>query len=316
MKHIDNTHDNAPVRIHNDIASGRGDFSACMLDILFYILADYKKGERFYTVSHKNITELTGRNWEYRQFRDSTESLGSRMFEIETDSSFLQLWLFASVEYKKGAGCFEVEVSQKALPYLENLKSNFTSMQLKSILMCSSKYAKRFYMLGCRWRGAGKVPKMTISELKIMLGLKDPKGKKKEQYKLFADFKKKVLDIAVQQINEHTDIVLAYDLTKRGRAYHWIDIYVNFSAGKKLEIEIDKPIEVQKSVDEIMQLGFSETQAVAIAKVGIKEFRQLKDKFMDKVRAGKSSLSEFVPYAVRVYQNKGVLIRKKENENN
>lgn len=314
MKLVDTKEVNSPIRIHNDIASGRGDFSACMLDILFYILADFKKGERFYTVRAQSISELTGREWQYQQFRDATQEMGSRMFEIETDNSYLQLWLFASVEYKKGTGAFEIELSQKAIPYLENLKSNFTSMQLKSILFCSSKYAKRFYMLGCRWRGAGKVPQMTIGELKVMLGLKDPKGKEKEQYDRFSDFKKKVLDIAVQQVNEHTDIMLDYRLIKRGRAYYWIDIFINYQAAKQLEIDFDKPIEVQKSTQTIMKYGFSEAQAVAIAKKGMQEFEKIRAKVMPKINSGEMDVSAFVPYVVSVYQKKGILVRKKENE--
>jgi plasmid replication initiation protein len=314
MKLVNVKNENVPVRIHNDIANGRGDFSACMLDILFYILSDFKQEERFYTVRHDNISDITGRDWNYQQFREATQEMGSRMFEIETDKSYLQLWLFGSVEYKKGTGSFEIELSKKAMPYLENLKSNFTSMQLKSILFCSSKYAKRFYMLGCRWRGAGKVPQMTISELKIMLGLKDPKGKQKEQYERFTDFKIKVLDVAVQQVNEHTDIMLDYKLIKRGRAFYWIDIFINYQAAKQLEISFDKPIEVQKSTQSILKYGFSETQAVAIAKNGMKEFRKIRDKVMPKIQNGSMPMDEFVPYVVSIYQKKGVLVKKKENE--
>jgi plasmid replication initiation protein len=314
MKLVDVKNSNAPVRIHNDIANGRGDFSACMLDILFYILSDFKQEERFYTVRHENISAITGREWNYQQFREATQEMGSRMFEIETDNSYLQLWLFGSVEYKKGTGSFEIEISKKAMPYLENLKSNFTSMQLKSILFCSSKYAKRFYMLGCRWRGTGKVPQMTISELKIMLGLKDPKGKQKEQYERWTDFKKFVLDVAVRQVNEHTDIMLDYKLIKRGRAFHWIDIFINYQAAKQLEISFDKPIEVQKSTQSILKYGFSETQAVAIAKDGMKEFRKIRDKVMPKIENGSMPMDDFVPYVVSIYQKKGVLVKQKENE--
>ena len=285
-----------------------------MLDILFYILSDFKQEERFYTVRHDNISDITGRDWNYQQFREATQEMGSRMFEIETDKSYLQLWLFGSVEYKKGTGSFEIELSKKAMPYLENLKSNFTSMQLKSILFCSSKYAKRFYMLGCRWRGAGKVPQMTISELKIMLGLKDPKGKQKEQYERFTDFKIKVLDVAVQQVNEHTDIMLDYKLIKRGRAFYWIDIFINYQAAKQLEISFDKPIEVQKSTQSILKYGFSETQAVAIAKNGMKEFRKIRDKVMPKIENGSMPMADFVPYVVSIYHKKGVLVKQKENE--
>lgn len=314
MKLVETKDANKPVRIHNEIASGRGDFSACMLDVLFYILSDFKKDERFYTIKAQDIMAITGREWNYMQFREATQEMGSRMFEIETNQSLLQLWLFASVEYKKGTGSFEIEISQKALPYLQNLKNNFTSMQLKSLLLCSSKYAKRLYMLGCQWRSAGRVPKMTIDDLKIMLGLKDPKGKKPEQYKLFGDFKRKVLDVAKQQINENTDILMDFHLTKRGRSYYWIDILINYQAGKQLQIDFGKPIEVQKATQTIMKYGLSEEQAVAMAKLGIKEFDIYRDKALKKIKSGEMKSDAFVPYIVTIYQRKGVLVREENNK--
>jgi plasmid replication initiation protein len=155
---------------------------------------------------------------------------------------------------------------------------------------------------------------MTISELKIMLGLKDPKGKQKEQYERWTDFKKFVLDVAVRQVNEHTDIMLDYKLIKRGRAFYWIDIFINYQAAKQLEISFDKPIEVQKSTQSILKYGFSETQAVAIAKNGIKEFRKIRDKVMPKIENGSMPMADFVPYVVSIYQKKGVLVKQKENE--
>lgn len=314
MKKVQTKDVNTPVRIHNDLASGRGDFSACMLDVLFYILSDLKKGERYYIIKATDIMELTGREWQYQQFREATEAIGSRMFEIENKKSSLQLWLFASVEYIKGSGSFEVEISEKAIPYLFDLKDNFTSMQLKSMLTCTSKYAKRLYMLGCQWRGRGSVPQMTIDELKIMLGLKDPKGKRPEKYKRFSQFKAQVLDVAKLQINNETDIIIDYQLTKRGRSYYWIDILINYQAGKQLSINFDKPIEVQRATQTIMQYGFSETQAVAMAKLGLKEFEKHRDKVMDKVQSGELSTDAFIPYIIKIYQKKGVLVRLPENE--
>lgn len=315
MKLVEIKNDNTPIRIHNNIASGRGDFSACMLDVLFYILADFKMDVTEYIIKTKSISELTGREWNYQQFREATQEMGSRMFEVETDATYTQLWLFSSVVYKKGTGAFEVEISKKALPYLQDLRDNFTSMQLKSILMCTSKYAKRFYMLGCRWRKRGAVPNMTISELKEMLGLKDPKGKKAEQYKNFADFKRKVLDVAVQQVNEHTDVMLSYVLKKRGRAYYWVEILINYQAAGQLEISFDKPIEIQESTKMILKYGFSEAQAVAMAKHGKKEFVIIRDKVIPKLHSGVLKKDDFVPYVVSIYQKKGVLVRQKEDEN-
>lgn len=42
-------------------------------------------------------------------------------------------------------------------------------------------------------------------------------GIDEDQYPLIADFKKRVLDIAVEQINEHSDIKVKYDQIKQGR---------------------------------------------------------------------------------------------------
>lgn len=302
------------VKVSNQIASGRGDFSACMLDVLFYILSDFKSEERFYKVKAKDIMELTKREWNYTQFRDATQELGSRMFEIETSETLLQLWLFSSVKYIKGTGSFEVELSERALPYLTELKEQYTSIQLSSLLMCSSKYAKRLYMLGCQWRGRGAVPMMEINELKIMLGLKDPKGKRKEKYKNWSDFNTKVLEVAKKQINDNTDIYIDYKFEKLGRAYHWIEILINFKAGHQLQIQFDKPIETQKATKYIMDYGFSSKQAVPMAKLGIQEFEKYRKKANDKVVRGEMNMDAVIPYLVKVYQNKGVLVLDNNDE--
>jgi cell fate (sporulation/competence/biofilm development) regulator YlbF (YheA/YmcA/DUF963 family) len=71
---------------------------------------------------------------------------------------------------------------------------------------------------------------------------------------------------------------------------------------------------VQKSTQSILKYGFSETQAVAIAKNGIKEFRKIRDKVMPKIENGSMPMADFVPYVVSIYQKKGVLVKQKENE--
>lgn len=63
-----------------------------------------------------------------------------------------------------------------------------------------------------------------------------------------------------------------------------------------------------------MVYGFSETQAVAIAKKGMKEFNKIKGKVMPKIESGSMAMTDFVPYVVSIYQKMGVLVKKKENE--
>src|SRR5690606_11431787 len=123
---------------------------------------------------------------------------------------------------------------------------------------------KRLYALACQWRTAGVV-KMPISELKEMLGLRDPKGKTKEQFIQLSDFKTKVLEMAKKQINEHTDIQFDYDLKKRGRAYESIVIFIDFKKEKQLTIDFNESIAFQKNVGNVTAYGISEDVAKLIA---------------------------------------------------
>nr|WP_238727778.1 replication initiation protein [Riemerella anatipestifer] len=228
---------------HNVITSGRYDYSACMLDILFMVLSGLEKDKLEYNIHVQDIEIITGRKWNLKQLRESTENIGSRMFEIETPESFEQLWLFSRVKYLKGTGSFTVKLNDEAMPYFFDLKNNFTSMQLKSVLNCSSKYAKRLYAIACQWRSVG-IKRFEIEELKKMLGLIDKKGN--EQFERISDFKKFVLDVAREQISENTDIELDFELKKRGRSFHWITLHINNQKFKQLEIDFNKPLEIPK----------------------------------------------------------------------
>lgn len=297
---------------HNAITSGRYDFTACQLDVLFMILSSLKEDELKYTIYAKDIELLTGREWNYQQLRKSTEDIGSRMFEIETEKSYKQIWLFQSVEYLSGQGAFEVMISEPAKPLFFELKNNFTHFQLKSVLGCSSSYAKRLYMIACQWRTVGKFPRpIPILELKKMLGLVDKKGN--EQYSEITGFKRFVLDIAKKQINEHTDMRFDYELYKRGRSFEFIQIYVNGSKSspKQLQIDYAQDIEFQKSVRNIMAYGLNQEQAEAIAKEGYGKFVEFIEEVNIKARKGDIQVDNAAAYIIGAYQKKGIIKKNK-----
>lgn len=293
---------------HNAITSGRYDFTACQLDILFMLLSSLEENELTYTIRAKDIELLTGREWNYQQLRKSTEDIGSRMFEIETDEYYQQIWLFQQVKYLKGQGAFEVMISEPAKPLFFELKNNFTHFQLKSVLGCTSSYAKRLYMLACQWRTIGRFPKpIPILELKQMLGLVDKKGN--EQYSEITGFKKKVLDLAKKQINEHTDISFDYELFKRGRSFTHIQIYISMAKDKpkQLEINYNQSVNAQKNIRSIMAYGISEEYALLIVKDGFDEFIKFVKKVNERAQKGEIKVENAPAYIIGAYQKKGVL---------
>ena len=308
MELMDVNKENKLIYQHNVITSGRYDYSACMLDILFMVLSGLEVGKLEYTIHVQDIETITGRKWNLKQLREATESIGSRMFEIETPEQIRQIWLFSNVDYILGTGSFTVGINPKASPYFFDLKNNFTALQLKSVLNCSSKYAKRLYAIACQWRSVGS-KRFEIEELKKMLGLIDKKGN--EQFERISDFKIKVLDVAKKQINENTDIEIDFELKKRGRSFHWITLHINSQKFKQLEIEFDKSIDIQKFKSKLMAYGFNEEQAELIAtQEKEKDFDILITELNEKVRSRKLAVNKSIAYLVGIYQKKGILIEK------
>lgn len=73
-------------------------------------------------------------------------------------------------------------------------------------------YAIRLYELLISWRSVGKTPVFLISEFRERLGVEEG------EYPRMTDFKRWVLDAAISQINQHTDITAEYDQHKSGRS--------------------------------------------------------------------------------------------------
>jgi plasmid replication initiation protein len=296
---------------HNAITSGRYDFSACQLDLVFLLLSQLKEGQLTYQIHTNDIELITGRKWNISQFTESTEQLLTRMFELETEESYTQFVLFQYFRYLKGTRTIELKLSEIALPYFFDLKNNFTHFQLKSVLGCSSKFAKRLYMLACQWRTVGKFPKpIPIIELKRMLGLVDKKGN--EQFKQIGQFKESVLDIAKKQINEHTDISFDYQLYKKGRSFEFVQIFVDTSKNKPAQLEIDfsHDLGYQKNVRSIMAYGISEEYALLIVKDGYDDFIKFVDKVNERAKKGEINVENAPAYIIGAYQKKGVLPKK------
>ena len=245
MKFMENA-STLKIRQHNAITTARYDYNACQLDILFYLISILKKEDqpdKLYRIYVKDIETLTGRQWNYQQLKDATWDMGSRMFEIEDEEIYRQLWMFQRVDYIKGHGCIEILLSDPIRPYLFELKDNFTSYELHSALKLSSKYAKRIYQIASQWKDIGETKAYDISQFKEMLKLKDPAGREREQFEKISQLKDRVLDIAVRQINEHTDLRINYTLIKKGRAFDKIRFYIKPQTPQQLPLSFDQPAE-------------------------------------------------------------------------
>lgn len=153
----------------------------------------------------------------YEALKNAANSLFERKFSYKAIHEATQKekivksrWV-SRIAYVDSAGILELVFAPDVIPLITELEQSFTSYELKQISSLTSKYAIRLYELLIQWRSVGKTPVFLVDDFRFKLGLGS------NEYKIMSNFKKKVLDAALIQINEKTDIVASYEQHKSGR---------------------------------------------------------------------------------------------------
>mgnify|MGYP003473657000 FL=1 len=97
------------------------------------------------------------------------------------------------------------------VPLITRLEERFTKYDIDQISGLSSAYSVRLYELLIQWRSTGKTPVIELADFRKRIGVLDT------EYKRMAQLKERVLELAIKQINEHTDIIVTYKQHKAGR---------------------------------------------------------------------------------------------------
>jgi plasmid replication initiation protein len=137
------------------------------------------------------------------------KDLMSKPLEIETPNGWKIFNWFAHIEYDNRNSMIECSVSPQLKPYLLELKENFKSYDLKYILNMQSEYSIRLYEILKKNEKLGYVI-LNVIELQDILQV--PKS-----FKVYADFKRKVLQVASLEIAKYSDIYFEFEEIKIGR---------------------------------------------------------------------------------------------------
>ena len=146
------------------------------------------------------VTNLFGRQFSYTE-KD----------ELTGKSKYVRSRWVQKIAYIDDAGVLELAFTMDVVPLITRLEQHFTSYQLEQVAQLTSKYAVRLYELVIAWREVGNVPFISLKDLRCKLGVED------NEYTAMSDFKKRVLDPSIKQVNKHTDITAGYDQHKAGR---------------------------------------------------------------------------------------------------
>ncbi len=153
----------------------------------------------------------------YKALREAVNNLFNRQFSYTAEykrtgkTGVVRSRWVSRIFYVDDLALLEITFAPDVVPLVTRLEEHFTSYQAKQVAHLTSKYATRLYELLIAWREVGKVPQIEISTFRNRLGLLE------NEYTAMSDFKKRVLEPSIKQINEHTDITVTYEQQKKGR---------------------------------------------------------------------------------------------------
>lgn len=177
------------------------------------------------------------RNTAYQALKDACNDLFARQFSYQKINergnieNYRSRWV-SEIGYVDNEAVVKLIFAPAIVPLITRLEEHFTKYELQQVSNLSSAYAVRLYELLIAWRSTGSTPIIELSDFRQRIGVLDT------EYKRMERFKTSVLELAIKQINEHTDITVKYEQHKRGRSISGFSF--NFKQKKKDSTSIER----------------------------------------------------------------------------
>ncbi|MDN5652359.1 MAG: RepB family plasmid replication initiator protein, partial [Lactococcus lactis] len=180
-------------------------------------------------------------NSKHTQFKEAIKVMQKEsFFEIKEEKGkgfkFKSIVPIPYVEWNDYNDEVTIQFSEHIMPYLINLKSEFTQYKISEIQKLNSKYSIILY----RWLSMNynqyehysnkggrreeqvesyRNPTISIRELREMTDTV-------KEYQRFTNFSRKILDLPLKEINAHTSFNVSYDKVKKGRSVDSIVFHI------------------------------------------------------------------------------------------
>lgn len=188
------------------------------------------QSENKFQVVASDIIDLMGLNRSnaYRDMKMAVEKLYNRSIKIDGEDSEMR-WIYRK-EYVKDEGKIVLYFSPEIIPYLSQLSDKFTAYKLKYVSQFKSSYSIRLYEILVQWASTGE-REVKVDWLREIFQVED-------KYKAIKDFKKYIIDPAIEDINVYSNIWAEYGQRKSGRTV----THFQFKFGLKNQPKVKKRV--------------------------------------------------------------------------
>lgn len=182
--------------------------------------------------------QTTERN-AYRDLKKASDNLFNREVLIALpENKTLRTRFISGIVFDPDCGKITLTFAQKILPYLTQLKRNFTTYRLADTVELSSVHAVRLYELMVCWSGQNRWSEtMDIDDFKYMMGVD-------KKYTQFSNLRDRVIEKAIKQINENTSYNISVTYRKVAREYR--SITFKFYKKDAIKLTDDGALSIEK----------------------------------------------------------------------
>lgn len=239
----------------------------------------------------------------YTVLREATKSLFDRYVTYHDvnpktgrDRSFHCRWV-DKIGYENHSGIVFLRFTQDIVPLITRLEENFTKYEIQQVSKLTSTYAIRLYELLIQWRTSGQTPIFELSLFKQQMGVE------LNQYKTMSNFKTYVLEIALKQLNEHTDIIAKVDQHKTGRSITGFSFSFKQKESCSPNNNLQKKTKLQITLTDPQRYLFasklSELQEMGRLSKGTESFQEFAMRIADMLK-DPIKINEFMPLLKKV----------------
>ena len=167
---------------------------------------DYK--EREFEINIQEVNELAKINQKnYKLISKALDSLVQPVTLMDNPKRIIKLVPVTYVDLDIEKGVYKFKLEDIVIDLLKST-DYFTKLDLKEFNPLKSKHSIVIFEYLKRYENFGQIPLITLEELRSITDTKD-------KYPNFADFEKKVLGVATNEINEHTAYSVDYLTIKK-----------------------------------------------------------------------------------------------------
>ena len=185
--------------------------------IILWLLTQIRSDDEDFKLHRLNISEFANMvglksDGQYTELQTITESLMRRILKIrepETHSIIQVAWL-SFVKYEKKKGCVLLRFDPGLKPYLLQLQSHFTKINITDSLRLKSIHAVRIFELLLQYAPMTQRT-ICVDDLRLYCGIES------HEYTGYGMFKRKVIEKAKTEINSKTEYNVDYTEIKESR---------------------------------------------------------------------------------------------------